>query len=37
MKKKDLNAFLYIWLANLIEQGHCIKADTDDPVLSPTY
>lgn len=35
--KKDLNDFLYIWLTNLIEQGHCIKADTDDPALSPTY
>lgn len=25
--KKELNAFLDQWLSNLIEQGHCIKAD----------
>lgn len=25
--KKELNAFLDLWLSNLIEQGHCIKAD----------
>ena len=28
--KQDLNDFLYIWLSNLIEQGHSIKADADD-------
>ena len=28
--KQDLNNFLYIWLTNLIEQGHSIKADADD-------
>lgn len=25
--KNELNAFLDQWLSNLIEQGHCIKAD----------
>ncbi len=25
--KRELNAFLDQWLSNLIEQGHCIKAD----------
>jgi uncharacterized protein YqiB (DUF1249 family) len=25
--KKELNVFLDQWLTNLIEQGHCIKAD----------
>lgn len=25
--KRELNAFLDQWLSNLIQQGHCIKAD----------
>lgn len=28
--KKDLNVFLDFWLSNLIEQGHSIKADSED-------
>lgn len=31
--KKDLNDFLYIWLSNLIEQGHRITVDFDGYVI----
>jgi uncharacterized protein YqiB (DUF1249 family) len=30
--KKELNAFLDLWLTNLIEQGHCIKPDEVEDV-----
>lgn len=34
--KKELNTFLDQWLSNLIEQGHCIKADEVKDRVSPT-
>lgn len=33
--KKELNAFLDQWLSNLIEQGHCIKADEVEDRVCP--
>lgn len=30
--KRELNGFLNHWLTNLIQQGHCIKAESTDEV-----